>query len=247
MPATVQTRGVLKASQNRVRTSVALQGSSMWEDVIGIVNEERGTNAGVEALINAPKYKGGRESKQARKAAAAEAVMATGAFDTALTDYESLLSLAKSQGAVGSSNRGACKICGELGHLTKQCRNQFSKFFQGAAGGNVQPAPGGGPQLGGEENEDDSEISSLDFSETKRDANESTSSSEDEKRYRKKRSRSSRHKDYSKHRERKHSSRRRKERSRDEKRRDRRRHRSRSRSRDGRRERRRNRSRSRSD
>lgn len=131
MPATVNTRGVLKPSQNRVRTSGALQGSAMWENVIGIVNEERGANTQIEALINAPQRGGGgRQAAAARKAAAAEAVLATGAFDTAITNYESLLDLAKAQGAIGSSNRGACRICGQLGHLTKQCRNQFSKFFQ---------------------------------------------------------------------------------------------------------------------
>ena len=102
----------------------------MWENVIGLVNEERGANADVEALINAPKRGGGRQAAQARRAAAAEAVLATGAFDTAITNYDELLTLAKSQGAVGGgATRGACKICGQLGHLTKQCRNQFSKFF----------------------------------------------------------------------------------------------------------------------
>lgn len=78
MPATVPTRGVLKASQNRVRTSVALQGNAMWENVIGIVNEQAGTNTGVEALINAPTYGGGRKAKQQQQRAAAEAVLATG-------------------------------------------------------------------------------------------------------------------------------------------------------------------------
>jgi len=138
MPATVSTRGVLKASTNRVRTSTALQGSAMWENVIGIVNEERGTNAGVEALIHAPQHGGGNHNakKEARRAAAAEAVLATGGFDTAITSYNELLSLAKSQGAMGEgATRGACKVCGQLGHLTKQCRNQFSKFYQGGDAG----------------------------------------------------------------------------------------------------------------
>lgn len=120
----------------------------MWENIIGIVNEERGTNAGVEALINAPQRGGGpgrKAEKEARRAAAAEAVLATGGFDTAITSYNELLSLAKSQGAMGDgATRGACKVCGQLGHLTKQCRNQFSKFFQGE-GGDAEAAPGGVP------------------------------------------------------------------------------------------------------
>ena len=50
----------------------------MWENVIGVVNEQAGTNAGVEALINAPTIGGGRKRAQAARAAAAEAVLATG-------------------------------------------------------------------------------------------------------------------------------------------------------------------------
>lgn len=50
----------------------------MWENVIGIVNEQAGTNTGVEALINAPTHGGGRKRSAAARAAAAEAVMATG-------------------------------------------------------------------------------------------------------------------------------------------------------------------------
>jgi hypothetical protein len=204
MPATVQTKGVLKASTNRVRTSTALQGSAMWENVIGIVNEERGTNAGVEALINAPQRGGGGNYKaksEARRAAAAEAVMATGGFDTAITSYNELLSLAKSQGAMGEgATRGACKVCGQLGHLTKQCRNQFSKFYQGdsgpsaaaaaaAAGGvsadGVSGAAANGPTLS------DDSLSSLGRDSDKLSSDSSSSSSdsdseEDRRRRRKK-------------------------------------------------------------
>lgn len=46
--------------------------------------------------------------------------MGAGAFDSSVTNYESLLALARTQGAVGDNSRGACKICGQLGHLTKQ-------------------------------------------------------------------------------------------------------------------------------
>ncbi len=74
--------------------------------------------------------------------------LSAGGFDTAITNYESLLSLAKSQGAVGGgSSRGACKVCGQLGHLTKQCRNQFSKYYQPEAGGGE--ADGAGPSGAG--------------------------------------------------------------------------------------------------
>ena len=51
---------------------------------------------------------------------------AAGGFDSAVNNYESLLSLARSQGALGGQNRGACKRCGQLGHLTKQCRNPLA-------------------------------------------------------------------------------------------------------------------------
>lgn len=120
----------------------------MWENVIGIVNEQAGTNQGVEALINAPTVGGGRKAAAARRAAAQEAVMATGGFDSAITNYHSLLNLAKTQGAVGAGNRGACKVCGQIGHLTRQCRNQFSKYFDGAEGGEVGPSNAGAPLPG---------------------------------------------------------------------------------------------------
>lgn len=62
--------------------------------------------------------------------------LCTDGFNTAVHSYESLLSLARSQGAVGGQNRGACKVCGQLGHLTKQCRNMQSAFFKPAAEAN---------------------------------------------------------------------------------------------------------------
>lgn len=131
MPATANSRGMLKAATNRVRTSASIQGSDMWESVIGLKNDERGANAGVEALLNAPRVKQGMvQARKSRQTAAAEAMKVTGNFNTEVSDYDSLIRLAKEQGAVGNNERrGACKVCGQVGHLTKQCRNQFSKYF----------------------------------------------------------------------------------------------------------------------
>lgn len=188
MVATVSTRGVLKPSQNRVRTrydkavgerscgeehvhsppspqahararrhdtpplsplllrSVALQGNAMWENVIGVVNEQAGTNSGVEALIYAPSHGGGRKAAQERRAAAHSAVLATGGFDTAITNYQSLLNLAKSQGAVGGgADRGACRICGHVGHLTRQCRNAVSLTKDDGAEGGASASAAAAP------------------------------------------------------------------------------------------------------
>ncbi|KAG7666612.1 hypothetical protein NADE_003589 [Nannochloris sp. 'desiccata'] len=247
MPATVSTRGVLKASTNRVRTSTALQGSAMWENVIGIVNEERGTNAGVEALINAPQRGGGNHNakKEARRAAAAEAVLATGGFDTAITSYNELLSLAKSQGAMGEgATRGACKVCGQLGHLTKQCRNQFSKFYQNddgpstaagaAANAAIPSADGGRPALSGDSLESLGRDSDKLSSDSSSGSSSSDSDSEEERRRRKKKKEKKRKRE----RERKEKKRRHKERDhggrsssgKDKKHKKSKRHRSRSRS-----------------
>lgn len=66
---------------------------------------------------------------------------AAGGFNSAVDNYESLLTLARTQGAVGGANRGACKKCGQLGHLTKQCRNDQSLFF--GQGGSDQATPAG--------------------------------------------------------------------------------------------------------
>lgn len=49
----------------------------------------------------------------------------------------SLLAIAKQQGAVGTATRGACKICGQTGHLTKQCRNALPG---GGEGGGAEAA-----------------------------------------------------------------------------------------------------------
>lgn len=48
----------------------------------------------------------------------------TAGFKAAVTDYEGLKALAKAATGGGNATRGACKVCGGLGHLTKQCRNR---------------------------------------------------------------------------------------------------------------------------
>lgn len=215
MVASVSTKGVLKPSQNRVRTSVALEGNAMWEK-IGVVNEMAGTNAHVESLINAPQRGAGRQAKAAGRKAAAEAMRATGGFNTSITDYESLLSLAKSQGAVGGdSARGACKICGQLGHLTKQCRNHLSKYYQRDAAQNKSDHTAAGPptltgnttstaalnhNTNGDNNHDD-ELSSGLSSDSESDSS-SSSSSDRERERRKSRKRS---KEKKRRREKQHS------------------------------------------
>jgi hypothetical protein len=159
MPATCGSRGALKTSTNRVRTSNALAGSAMWESVIGVTaaGEGLGANAGVEALIHAPSRGGGRAAAQERRRVAGEAVLASGAFDSGVTSYEQLMEAAKAQGAVGEgAGRGACRVCGQIGHLTKQCRNQFSKYFTGGAAGGgaagaARAAAGGAPPAPGED------------------------------------------------------------------------------------------------
>lgn len=60
---------------------------------------------------------------------------------------QGLIALARSQGATGNATRGACKICGGLGHLTKKCKNGVS----GHTGdiGDLDAAAAGGCVLGG--------------------------------------------------------------------------------------------------
>ena len=109
-------------------------------------------------------------------------VLPPGGFNTDVEDYQTLLSLARSQGAVGGQNRGACKICGQLGHLTKQCRNHLSAHFQmpgradgTAAAANGKPLMPTLPTVGGEEEDLSSDLSDLDSS-----SSDSGSSSESE-------------------------------------------------------------------
>jgi len=50
---------------------------------------------------------------------------AAAGYEGRATDYKGLMALAKAQG-VGSITRGACKLCGCLGHLTRKCTNVVS-------------------------------------------------------------------------------------------------------------------------
>ncbi|KAG1673677.1 hypothetical protein FOA52_010545 [Chlamydomonas sp. UWO 241] len=139
-------KGLLKAEHNRVRTSNALQGNDMWSNTIGI-QQERGNNAAVEASLSAPQrgsagaagggggggaaldnlyaqQLGGGQRAMEKQAAASEIATKAG-YDIRATDYKSLMAIAKEQG-VGSETRGACKLCGCLGHLTRKCMNFVS-------------------------------------------------------------------------------------------------------------------------
>jgi hypothetical protein len=61
-------------------------------------------------------------------------------------DFDQLKALARrSGGDAAALNRGACKLCGGLGHLTKQCRNFLDKGSgQAAAAGEAAAAAAGG-------------------------------------------------------------------------------------------------------
>lgn len=110
-----------------------------------------------------------------------------GGFDTAVSNYESLLSLARSQGAVGGQNRGACKKCGQIGHLTKQCYNNISLVDtpSQAQNGAGTVAPVLPPVPEGKEQSSDISLSSSES------ASESDSSSSEDERRRKKKSKAS--------------------------------------------------------
>lgn len=103
----------------------------MWEKTIG-VEFSQGNNAAVEAAIYAPKQ-GTGGGIAGRRERAQELINATG-VEQSVTTYKDLVSLARQQSVIGGATRGACKICGGLGHLTKQCRNHLSSNPNAAAG-----------------------------------------------------------------------------------------------------------------
>eukprot|EP00877_Chromochloris_zofingiensis_P014118 jgi/Chrzof1/8960/Cz03g31020.t1 len=107
-------------THNSCDCSAALHTTSIWSNTIGLEQEQTGTNAAIEAAIYAPGG-GGGGGRTARRQRAQELIQAAG-YQPAVTDYEGLKALARAQHGT-NANRGACKLCGGLGHLTKQCRN----------------------------------------------------------------------------------------------------------------------------
>jgi hypothetical protein len=65
-----------------------------------------------------------------------------GGYEPSVRDFAGLKALARRQGGDAATNRGACKICGGLGHLTKQCRNFIDNGAAGAAAGGAAGAAG---------------------------------------------------------------------------------------------------------
>jgi hypothetical protein len=172
--------GKLKAQYNRVRTSTALQSNSIWSNTIGIEHEQ-GTNAAIEATLPAP-MRGG-PGRAAKRQAAQDLMAATG-YQPSVTSYEGLIALAKASGqGVDTGARGACKICGGLGHLTKQCKNMVGRPADPAAGDGAAAAH----QLLGADVDDLSDLSSLSSSSSDSDSSTSSDSSGDRKRKRKSR------------------------------------------------------------
>eukprot|EP00891_Asterochloris_glomerata_P000256 jgi/Astpho2/256/Aster-x0428 len=196
--------GKLKASTNRVRTSTAHNTHSIWTDAVGL-QQSGGDNAAVEAGLPAPQFGGGRA---ARRAAAADIVEKTGGFNTAVEDFSALITLARNQGAIGGQNRGACRICGQLGHLTKQCRNHLSAHFQApttaeaaaaaaASGKPLLPSIPAGPQA-----EDLSDLSSLSSDGSGSESNSESGSVRRKRQHKEKSSKDKKHKHKSKRRKR---------------------------------------------
>jgi hypothetical protein len=58
-----------------------------------------------------------------------------GGYEPSVRDFAGLKALARRQGGDAATNRGACRLCGGLGHLTKQCRNFLDSGTAGAAAG----------------------------------------------------------------------------------------------------------------
>jgi hypothetical protein len=154
-------KGLLKPEFNRVRTSTALKGNDMWENTIGI-EAQTGTNTAIESAIYAPGGSSGpifvsggggggkgAAMRQSRQVAAAN-LISSSSLEHTVKDQSELMALAKKQG-IGSDVRGACKLCGGLGHLTKQCRNHLTGHSV-ASGTDViqrsgQPSGGELPQV----------------------------------------------------------------------------------------------------
>jgi hypothetical protein len=78
-------------------------------------------------------------------------LFAAAGFQPSVRDFEGLKALARRSGGDASAlNRGACKICGGLGHLTKQCRNFLDKGGAAAAAAAAGGADGAAGAAGGD-------------------------------------------------------------------------------------------------
>eukprot|EP00798_Chlamydomonas_sp_ICE-L_P003138 gene3138-13151_t len=191
--AEMSKKGLLNPQFNRVRTSDALKSNDMWEKTIGSV-EERGTNEAIEAAIRAP-TRGGVD-KEARRERAQALIDASG-YKPVVTDYQGLMNLARAQGGFSNATRGACKLCGGLGHRTKQCTNFLSghngasgsvDIVGGAAGLGLLPEPDAG-------DDSDLSLSGLDSSSSSSGSDsDSDSGSSDGGRHKRKRSSSKKEK-----------------------------------------------------
>jgi len=172
--------GKLKAQYNRVRTSTALHTTSIWSNTIGLQQEQAGTNAAIEAQIYAPGG-GGGGGRHAKRQRAQELIQAAG-YTPAVTDFEGLKALARAQ-RVGTNTerRGACKLCGGLGHRTNQCKNFLDASGQGGEGA-AADAPANMALI--PDDDDDLLSSDLDSDSS---GSDSSSSSDNEERRRKRR------------------------------------------------------------
>ena len=114
---------------NPHRTSNANNTNEIWTDLIGIEQtKDAGTNTAIEASIKAPGRIGGAGvgttlNRRRRGTAGDEAV---------IHPTEALVALARLNAAKNRADgnpegsRGFCTKCGGSGHLSTQCKNQYS-------------------------------------------------------------------------------------------------------------------------
>ncbi len=102
-----------------------------------------------------------------------------------MTDFQGLRALARAQGGDIASNRGACKVCGGLGHLTKQCRNLPPAGGAATAAAGASAAGSGRNGLGLLTEADDAELELVSLSGDDDSGSSSGSSSSDSGRDRK--------------------------------------------------------------
>ena len=146
------------------RTSLANQTNEIWTDLIGIQqSKDAGTNSAIEASLSAPGKIGGAGvgvgKKVQRGIAGDEAI---------IHPTEALVALARLHGAgapdtVVEGDRGVCRVCGGMGHLTSMCKNRYKLLTDD------------GDNLGAGDEDEDSDFDS-----------DSSSSSQDRKKKKKK-------------------------------------------------------------